>query len=63
MDEERPKQPSSVIRDFTGMYSDVQPTVIPKGGMETQVNCFSMRTGELVTRGGLIDVTLTFVTE
>lgn len=62
MDSENPK-PISVLRDFVGLYSDVQPTVIPNGGMAEQINIFSMRHGELKTRGGLVEVTLNYVTE
>lgn len=60
MDNEDGK-PISVLRDFVGQYSDVQPTTIPNGGMEIQVNIFSKRTGELETRGGLIEISLSIL--
>lgn len=62
MDSEDGK-PISVLRDFVGMYSDMNPEVIPNGGMEMQMNCFSMRTGELVTRGGLVEISLSILDE
>lgn len=58
MDSEKPRQSSSTLRDFAGQYSDVSPEVIPQGGMELQINCFSLKTGELTTRGGLLEIVL-----
>lgn len=56
-------KPISVLRDFVGMYSDMNPEVIPNGGMEMQQNCFSMRTGELICRGGIVECSLTILDE
>lgn len=62
MDSEDGK-PISVLKDFVGQFSDMNPEVIPNGGMEAQMNCFSMRTGELITRGGLVECSLTVLDE
>lgn len=63
MDNERKNQPSSVLRDFVGQMSDVNPERIPVGGTETQINIFCKKTGMLETRGGLAFVELTVVDE
>lgn len=58
MDNERSKQSSSEIKDWIGQYSDVSPERIPNGGSEIQINCFSLRTGELTSRSGLVFLSL-----
>lgn len=62
MDSEDGK-PISVLRDFVGMYSDMNPEVIPNGGMEMQMNCFSLRTGELTCRSGVCEISLSILDE
>lgn len=61
MDNERPKQSVSLLKDFVGLYSDVEDRDIPNGGMAEQINIFSKKTGSLETRGGLVEVTLTLL--
>lgn len=63
MDNERVKQPVSLLKDFVGLYSDVSPDDIPNGGMAEQVNVFSKKTGSLECRGGLVFVSLTVIDE
>lgn len=60
MDNERPRQ-VSILKDFVGLHSDADPMDIPEGAMSEQMNMFSLRTGELTTRGGLQEVTVTFL--
>jgi len=58
MDNERPKV-VSVLKDFQGLVSDIDPSDAPNGAMVEQINIFSLQIGSLETRLGLKEVTLT----
>lgn len=47
-----PVQVSPILK-FGGMFSDIDPMDVPEEMLWRQVNCFSVRNGELTTRGGL----------
>ncbi len=63
MDNEKLKSPSIVATSFPGQFSDVSDQDIVPGGNVLQLNCFSMKQGELQTRGGLIEVILSTLDE
>lgn len=63
MDNEKKNQASSVLRDFIGQMSDVNPERIPVGGTEVQINIFCKKTGMLETRSGLQFISLTIIDE
>lgn len=45
------------IKDFSGMASNADPTDIPPGMSQVQINVSSIRRGQLEIRGGLRKVT------
>lgn len=63
MDSEKTRQSESIIKDFVGLYSDVEPCDIPRGGFAEQINVFSKQLGSIETRGGLVEVSLTIIDE
>lgn len=60
MDNDRPAS-VSVLKDFVGLVSDVDPCDAPNGAMTVQVNMFSLQVGVLEPRSGLKEVTLTYL--
>ena len=52
-----PRPAGVVIDDFVGMVSDADPGDIPDGAAAYQLNCGTVRPGELTVRGGLKEVT------
>lgn len=48
----------NVIEDFKGVFSDVESGDVPEGALWRQLNALSIRNGEIVSRGGLKEVTL-----
>lgn len=50
------------ITDFAGMISDLDPDDLPTNAAQVQLNCGTIRPGELTTRGGLREVTFDTLT-
>lgn len=55
---DKPPAQTTPILKFGGMFSDTDPGDVPEEMLWRQMNCFSIRNGELTTRGGLREVTV-----
>lgn len=51
----------SVMKDFMGLVSDIDPCDAPSGAFVVQINCFSLSVGSVETRLGLAQVSFTYV--
>lgn len=57
MDEDRPVN-VNMLEGFNGVFSDTEPGDVPDGKTWRQLNMMSIRNGEIVSRGGLVDLEL-----
>jgi len=55
---DKPPDVTTLVNDFKGQYSDIDPMDNPQGTMQLQLNMLCITQGELTTRGGLKEVTL-----
>lgn len=60
MDNDKTRQ-VSVMKDFQGLFSDCDASDAPNGAMTEQTNVFSMQVGSLQPRGGLTEITVSYL--
>lgn len=48
----------NLLENFNGVFSDAEAGDVPEGKTWRQLNMMSVRNGEVVSRGGLVDIEL-----
>ena len=48
----------NLLESFEGVHSDAEASDVPEGKLWRCLNAMSLRGGELVTRGGLVELEL-----